>query len=152
MKALAAAVFVLASLAAGAQGLPHREGALRWICAGIGTEERRTLAEMAPRTPLEVLFVTARRGGYLAGAELSVYAERGAQPLLRVTADGPICLIDAPPGAYRIEAGYAGAVRKARITITKAGGPPRKLVFAFPEEPWDGIRASPEEKRQAAQP
>jgi len=82
-------------------------------------------------------------------------AEQGAahqEGALQATADGPICLIDAPPGTCRIEASCAGAVRKARTTITKAGGPPHRLVFAFPEEPWDGIRASPEEKRQAAQP
>ena len=152
MKALAATLLAIASLPAAAQGPAHQEGALRWLCAGIGADERRTLAEMAPRSPLEVRFVTARRGSYVAGAGLAVYAERSAQPLLQATADGPICLIDAPPGTYRIEASYAGTVRRARTTITKAGGPPRRLVFAFPEEPWDGIRASPEEKRQAAQP
>ena len=151
-KAVLAASLLLAPFAATAQPAMQRAAGIGWICAGVGTDERRALDALRPQAALEILFVTAKRGSYLAGAELSLYAGRGGQPLLHVGADGPVCLIDAPPGTYRLEATYDGVTRTARATIAKAGAPPRKVVLAFPEEPWDGIRASPEEKAQAAQP
>lgn len=153
MKTAFPALLILASLTAAAAGpVMMRSASVSWICAGVGADERRVLDELRPQVPLEVLFVTAKRGAYVSDAELSLYRDPGTQPLLHVTADGPECLLSAPPGAYRLEASYGGVTRKARATIAKAGGPPRKFVFAFPAEPWDGIRASPEEKAQAAQP
>ena len=82
--------------------------------------------------------------------DLAVSGPHG-EPLLHVTADGPICLLDAPGGDYALVATYGGVTRTARAVVAK-DGPARRVVFAFPEEPWDGIRASPEEKAQAARP
>jgi hypothetical protein len=127
----------------------QHEGPLAWICAGVGADERRELEALRPEARLEVEFVTDRRGGYVAGVDLDV--QRNGELLLHTTADGPLCLIDGPPGEYRIEATRDGVRRTARATIAKAGGV-RRVVLAFPEESWDGIRASPEEKAQAAQP
>jgi hypothetical protein len=158
MKILFPALLLLASATALAQparspqsSMQHEAG-VSWICAGIGAEERRVLDELRPQSRLEVLFVTAKRGGYVSDVELALYSGRDAKPLVDVTADGPICLIDAPPGAYRLEARSGGVTRTARATIARAGGRPHRVVFSFPDEPWDGIRASPEEKAQANSP
>jgi hypothetical protein len=115
----------------------------------VGADERRELEALRPHARLEVEFVTAKRGGYVAGVDLAV--RRNGELLLHATADGPVCLIDGPPGEYRIEATRDGVQRSARAAIARAGGI-RRVVLAFPEESWDGIRASPEEKAQAAQP
>jgi len=151
MKTLIATACALASLAAAAQELAmKRDGAVSWTCGGVGADERRAIEALKPQARIEVLFVTAKRGGYVSDARLAMYDARGGR-VLDVAADGPVCLIDAPAGRYRLEATYSGVTRKARSTIGNAGAP-RRIVFAFPEEPWDGIRASPEEKAQAAQP
>ena len=152
-RVAACLVLLAASLQAAAAPLAlRRDAAFPWLCAGVGADERRALTELRHEARIEVLFVTAKRGGYLAGAQLSIYGEGGARLLLEMQADGPICLVDPPPGAYRLQASYGGAMRTARVTVPPNAAQPRKVVFAFPEEPWNGIRASPEEKRQAAQP
>lgn len=150
MKRLAIVLVLLAaSGAARAELAMSHQGALSWICAGVGADERRELEALRPGARLEVELVTAKRGGYVAGVDLDV--QRDGETLLRTTADGPVCLLDGPPGRYRIEATRDGVTRTARATIAKAGAA-RRVVLAFPEESWDGIRASPEEKAQAAQP
>jgi hypothetical protein len=145
------AIALLAAANAGAAPVMKNEAGVAWICGGIGAEEREALAHLGKRANLEVLFVTAKRGAYLAGAELSLFADRGAGPLLNVKAEGPTCLVELPAGAYRLEARYEGASRSAKATIA-ANGRRARVVFTFPDEPWDGIRATEEEKRQARQP
>lgn len=145
-----AAAALLSSSAFGAP--PRYEGdfGIQWSCGGVGSDERRALAGLGRDAGLEVVMVTAKRGAYVAGAELSL---RGSSPgaTLRGVADGPICFFKLPPGDYRVEATLDGTRREARAVV-KAGARPAKVTIAFPEKAWDGIRASDEEKRQARAP
>lgn len=122
---------------------------LRFACGGIGVEERAALAALRPQANVELLFVTAKRGGYLADVEVTVYAADKSSPALQTTAEGPMCMLSAPAAKYRIEAAYGGVKRSAQVAADKK---PARVVFGFPEEPWDGIRASDEEKQQARTP
>lgn len=148
---LMVAMAFLSSNAAGAP--PRYEGdfGLQWSCGGVGSDERRALARLGGEAGLELVMVTAQRGGYVAGAEVSLRGAttKGAQ--LSGVADGPICLFKLPPGTYTIEALLDGTRREARAVV-KAGGKPARVVMTFPEKDGDGIRASAEEKRQARAP
>jgi hypothetical protein len=124
-----------------------REGAVAYFCGGVGADERRAMKALEAAADLKLLFVTAKRGGYLAGAELTV-SDAGAARL-RIVAGGPICLLRLPAGSYRIAAAMGGTTRVAQIAIGAGPGKPQRIVFSFPGEPWDGIWASPEEKLQA---
>lgn len=117
-----------------------------WACGGAGVEERAAIAALRPKANLELLFVTAKRGGYLADVEVAVYAADKPSPVLQLTAEGPICMISAPAAKYRIEASYGGVKRSAQVV---ANAKQARVVFGFPDEPWDGIKASDEEKQQA---
>ena len=123
------------------------QAGLRFACGGAGVEERAALASLHPQANLELLFITAKRGGYLADVEVAVFAADKAQPVLQVTAQGPLCMISAPAAKYRIEATYGGVKRSAQVA---AAGKPAQAAFRFPEPPWDGTRATKEEKRSGA--
>ena len=148
---LTAALALLSSSAFGAP--PRYEGDFgpQWSCGGVGSDERRALAGLGGEAGLELVMVTAKRGGYVAGAEVSLRGTTGKGAQLSGVADGPICLFKLPPGTYRIEALLDGTRREASAVV-KAGGKPTRVVMAFPEKAWDGIRASAEEKRQARAP
>jgi hypothetical protein len=149
---LAAAVLA-ATVAAHAAAPPlQQQGELRWACGGVGADERRALAAARGEANLEVVFVSAKRGGYLAGARLEIGRAAGAAPLLTVVAEGPVCHLAAPPGAYRLAARIGELERTRVVRVPAPGNAPARVVFAFPDEPWDGIRASEEEKRQAREP
>jgi hypothetical protein len=132
---------------ASAQDIAMKEHAgLRFACGGAGFEERAELASLRPQANLELLFITAKRGGYLADVEVAVFAADKASPVLQVTAEGPMCMISAPAAKYRIEATYGGVKRTAQVA---AGGKTAQVVLRFPEPPWDGTRATDEEKRSS---
>jgi hypothetical protein len=82
-------------------------------------------------------------------AGVAIFPADKSSPVVQVTAGGPICMISVPKGNYRIDATYAGVSRNLSVA---ADTRPARAVFAFPEEPWDGIKASDEEKQQATRP
>jgi hypothetical protein len=147
-RALAALALVLAAPAASAATEFAAEGGLRYACGGVGAEERRALKALEAQASLRLLFVTAKRGGYLADAEVAV-ADAGGATRLRLRADGPICLLALPEGKYRITATLGGVTRTAAAEVRGAPGRARAIAFEFPGEPWDGVWASAEEKQQA---
>ncbi len=153
-RALLAAAAVLALMrAAGAQDLQAgEERGLRWTCGGVGAEERAWLARRRAEANLELLFVTEKRGGYLADAAVAVQRTGAGGEAVRFVADGPQCLLSVPPGRYRIEATLGERKRALEATAGMPGAGHPRLVFAFPGDPWDGIWASDEEKRQAREP
>jgi len=148
---LTAALALLSSNALGAAPYYQGDFGLQWACGGVGADERRALADLGRDAGLELVMVTAKRGGYVAGAEVSLRGTTSKGAQLSGVADGPICLFKLPPGTYRIEALLDGTRREANA-IVKAGGKPARVVMTFPEKAWDGIRASAEERRQARAP
>jgi hypothetical protein len=145
------AALIAPAIAAAALPDYRRHGDVSWVCAGVGSDERRALAPLRSRADVEILFVTARRGAYLAGVDWTLRGDDGVA-ILRAMAEGPYCFVDAPPGRYSVEARLGGATRTARANIAREGGKATRVVVAFPDEPWDGVEASPEEKAQAAAP
>ena len=144
MKPFAVAVCCALALAGGAASAQ-----VRHTCGGIGSDERRMLEEARKDARLELLFVTAKRGGYVAGAAVTVTRE--GKQLAAFDAEGPVCLLDLPAGSYRIDARLGEAASSRVVKVPATGRGPR-AVFAFPDEPSDGIEASEEEKRQAREP
>jgi hypothetical protein len=146
------ALFVASVLflpAAAAVPLAMQRGpGVAWVCAGVGADERRELEALRGESNLEVVVVTAKRGGYLAGAKVALYREKSAAPLLETVADGPVCLARLAPGDYRVEAALEGVRRVLRASVPQKGR--ARVVVPFPDEAWDGIKASDDEKRQAA--
>jgi len=126
------------------------EGAVKYACGGVGADERAQMKPLAAQANLELVFVTEKRGGYLAEVPFTLSGAKGA-PILRATADGPICLIALAPGRYRVSATIGKENRTVTVTAG-ATGEPHRVPIAFPGERWDGIWASEEEKQQAREP
>jgi hypothetical protein len=145
--------FAMLANGALAQGLELKDAdGLRWVCGGVGADERRMLAPLEAETNLALTFVTVKRGGYLADVDLSLSDAGSKSPRLTTRTDGPICLLRLPAGQYRVEAAIGGVRRASVVTVPVAGKQPARAVFAFPGDPWDGIWASDEEKKQAREP
>lgn len=126
-------------------------GDIAYLCGGIGSDERRALEALRGQARVEIVFASAQRGAYLSDVRLALRKDGTTGPEVEVVSNGPVCLVDAPPGRYRLEARLGDVVRRRTVTVP-AGRSLSKVVVAFPDEPWDGIRASEEEKRQARTP
>ncbi len=134
-RLLLAAAFAAACGAAQAQGPAFKDDAgLRWVCAGVGEEEREALAALEPQANLKLMFIVGGRGAFVANVDVSLYD--AASELLRFTmiAQGPVCLIQAPAGRYRIAATYDETRIERTIALpAKRGNEPVRVVFSFPE-------------------
>jgi hypothetical protein len=123
------------------------EGAVQYFCGGVGADERRAMQALEPQANLKLLFVTVKRGGYLADAAVTI--SDGKATRFSAVADGPVCLLQLPAGKYRVTADIGGTRRSVQVAVGAQAGKPRQAAFSFPGEAWDGIWASDEEKQQA---
>ncbi len=119
-------------------------GAAEFACGGAGEQERIQLKGLESLATAELLFVTEKRGGYLADVDFVVRDQKGAS-VLQGRADGPKCLLNVPAGRYRVEASFEGSKRSANLQVAKTGKPAR-AVLAFPRDPSETIAPSAEEK------
>jgi len=149
MKRSALGCGVAIALLAGFAQAQQPAGDVRYTCGGVGSDERRMMESARGDARLELLFVTAKRGGYVAGAQVTV--SRGNERLASFESEGPICLLDLPAGSYRIDAKLGDASSTQTVKVPASGRAPR-AIFRFPDGPWNGIEASEEEKRQAREP
>jgi hypothetical protein len=111
-----------------AQALPamKAEGAARYACGGIGSDESTAMRAAMKDHPLSLLFARAD-GAYL--AEVAVTIKQAAGPTaLAMRASGPVCLIDLPAGRYTIEAATEGMTKSQSVTV---GGGPKTADFRF---------------------
>ncbi|MDQ0588675.1 carboxypeptidase regulatory-like domain-containing protein [Variovorax paradoxus] len=95
------------------------EGAVRYVCGGIGSDESTAMRAAMKEHPLALLFARSD-GAYLADVQVDIKGADGA-PSLALRASGPVCLIDLPAGRYTIDAAMAGATAKSQ-TVTVGGG------------------------------
>jgi len=147
MRALSVSLLavLVSALPAAAQSLAFRDaGGARHVCGGVGAEERDALQALRRPGQLELLFASAKRGAFLAGIDVEI--SRAGSPPIRFRADGPTCLVEMGPGALQVRA-RSGSVERSRSV--QLGNKGVKVTMTFPDEPWDGIRATEEEKRQA---
>ena len=140
---------VALALAAAATQAPALEssasGKAQWVCGGAGEQERIEMKGMEAQSNAQLLFVTEKRGGYLADVDFVVRDQKGAT-VLQGRADGPKCLLTVPAGRYRVEATYEGSRRSANFQVAGATGRPGRTVLTFPLDRSETIAASPEEK------
>lgn len=113
----------------------QEQAGVRWVCAGIGVEEREALAALRPQANAELVFATAPRGEYLSDVLLTVHAGQSEEHVLSVRTQGPICLLHLPAGRYRVEASRLGEHRTIEVTGGGPNGELRRSVFGFSAEP-----------------
>jgi hypothetical protein len=102
------------------------------ICGGVGTDERRAMAHEAEGANLLLENLTSG-GEYVADVDVVLSPERAGAPGFAFKAEGPLCYLQVPPGAYRVEATHEGKRRTLRAEVPEAPGKPRHITLAFPE-------------------
>ena len=94
-------------LAMSAQAAPQSSdvAAIRYISGGVGDEELEALEVEKVNNSLKMVFTTLD-GSFLADVAVLVL-DSNKRLLLNANADGPVMMLDLPPGNYQIQATYA---------------------------------------------
>ncbi len=127
------------------------------VCGGIGADGRASLAREAAGANLALELFIAKRGDYVAGANVTVTPlDRSAGTrTLHERADGPICYMRLAPGRYRIDGELNGVTRSARAMVPANPRHPVRVALAFPEDAVRGglgPQPTPEEREEARTP
>ncbi|MDZ4356652.1 MAG: carboxypeptidase regulatory-like domain-containing protein [Variovorax sp.] len=134
-RALLATVCAAGSFAALAQqppsALPAWQGigTTRYVCGGIGSDESTAMRAAMKNHPLALLFARAD-GAYLANLNVAIKGgDANSSAAMAFSANGPVCLIDLPPGRYVSDVSTPTGERKSQ-TVT-VGGAPKTADFRF---------------------
>jgi hypothetical protein len=57
-----------------------KQGDIRWVCAGIGLDEREALAKMETDSNLKLVFAAGKQGEYMANVEVVMSDREGKRP------------------------------------------------------------------------
>lgn len=121
------------------------ENDVKYVCGGIGTEEVAGLKDAASNYDLMMTFA-ASTGAFIADVDVEIADARG-RPVLNVTCDGPIMLVDLPrDGRYRVRAEAEGRTL-TRTAQVRERGSVQRIRMAWPVQTVDmGLSpsASPE--------
>lgn len=102
------------------------EGAVRYVCGGIGSDESTAMRAAMKDHPLALLFARSD-GAYLADVQVDIKGADGA-PSLALRASGPVCLVDLPAGRYTIDAAMAGSAKSQAVAV---GSGSKTVDFRF---------------------
>ena len=98
-------------------GTSHYAG-IDYLNGGIGSEEADRMREMSADYPVQMTFAQRNQGmdEFVADVNLRVTDSRG-RTVVDLPAQGPIFLLQVPPGSYTVEAEYQGEVKTRRLDV-----------------------------------
>lgn len=111
---VAASATVLAQPTAGTS----RYAGIDYLNGGIGSEEADRMREMSAGYPVQMTFAQRNQGmdEFVADVNLRITDSRG-RTVVDLLAQGPIFLLQVPPGSYTVEAEYQGEVKTRRLDV-----------------------------------
>lgn len=92
---------------------PQTAGQISYVCGGVAQDEQEALNADSRNYNLSLLFTQGPRGEYL--ADVDVQLTRHGKEVASFHADGPRCLIKAPPASYNVIATYEGTTKRATV-------------------------------------
>jgi hypothetical protein len=129
--AVVLAIGLLSTLAlAQGPGAPASRGPSEasFICGGVSQEDAQEMKAQARQHALMLTFAESS-GAYLADVEVEIRGTRGGV-VLSAKCEGPIMLVDLPPGNWRITAQANG--RTQQRSISTGRGRTAQTTFVWP--------------------
>jgi len=107
-----------------------QNGEVDYLNGGIGTEQADRMRAMSADFPVRMTFAERNQGvdEFVADVHLRV-SDTAGRTMLDLPAQGPIFLLQLPPGAYTVEAEHQGEVKTRRFDV--AAGRHDRLGFEW---------------------
>ena len=90
------------------------------LCGGVEPEERERLTQEVRGATIELEFFSGTRGDYVADVDVLFSPIDAPVAAFGIVTTGPVCLLELPPGEYRVHGWFNGHARSTVATIGKA--------------------------------
>ena len=105
------------------------------LCGGMASEEVERVRKEVRAASIVLEFYSGTKGNYVADVDVLFTPVGAALEPFGIVTSGPHCLVELPPGEYRVDTWFNGNQRSTRATIPATRGSPVRVTLGFPEEP-----------------
>ena len=127
---IAVAALALASLPAFANPLET----IDVLCGGTGADERAGLEQEVRAASVSLEFFSGTQGNYVADVDVLFTPLANPAEAFGIVTNGPVCLLELPPGEYRVNTWFNGHARGTTATIPARREQLVRVSLGFPEE------------------
>lgn len=104
------------------------------LCGGTAAEESERLAGEVRGATISLEFFSGTRGNYVNDVDVLFTPVNAPIAAFGIVTDGPRCLLELPPGEYRVDTWFNGHSRRTRAVIPSSRGAPIRVSLGFPED------------------
>ena len=104
------------------------------LCGGVAKDERQRLAGEVRGATVELEFFSGTQGNYVADVDVLFSPIEAEVAAFGIVTDGPVCLVELPPGKYRVYTWFNGNARSTTATIPATRGALARISLGFPAE------------------
>lgn len=104
------------------------------LCGGIAAEEAERLAAEVRGATISLEFFSGTRGNYVKDVDVLFTPDNAPIEAFGIVTDGPRCLLELPPGAYRVDTWFNGHSRRTSAVIPVSRTVPIRISLGFPED------------------
>lgn len=129
-QAALAALFLFASPAFAANPLETVDV----LCGGVSAEEVERVAREVRGASVALEFYSGTNGNYVADVDVLFTPIKAPITAFGIVTSGARCLVELPPGEYRVDTWFNGHSRRTTATVLPSRDALVRVTLGFPEE------------------
>jgi hypothetical protein len=123
------------------------------LCGGTAAEERAGLEKEVRAASVSLEFFSGTRGTYVADVDVLFTPINAPISAFGIVTNGPVCLLELPPGEYRVDTWFNGHSRSTRAVIPQQRDRLVRVSLGFPEDRGkDAFLVPVSHEQQASKP
>jgi hypothetical protein len=103
------------------------------LCGGMSSEEGERVAGEVRAASVALEFYSGTRGQYVADVDVLFTPIDAPVEAFGIVTSGPRCLLELPPGEYRVDTWFNGHSRRTTARVPASRGPLVRVTLGFPE-------------------
>ena len=104
------------------------------LCGGANAEERAGLEKEVRGASVALEFFSGTQGNYVADVDVLFTPVKAPVAAFGIVTNGPVCLLELPPGEYRVDTWFNGHSRRTTATIPAQRDRLVRIALGLPED------------------
>jgi hypothetical protein len=104
------------------------------LCGGTSAEEVERVGREVRAASIALEFYSGTKGNYVADVDVLFTPLKAPIAAFGIVTSGPRCLVELPPGEYRVDTWFNGHARRTTAVIPARREAPVRVTLGFPDE------------------